>query len=55
MPIKLTLDIFSGRPNPEVMLDDKTARELLKRLSFGTFRKQMTTRTHFLQYWGTVV
>lgn len=39
MPIKLTLDIFSGRPNPEVMLDDKAARELLKRISFGTFRK----------------
>lgn len=39
MPIKLTLDVFSGRPNPEIMLDDKTGRELLKRLSSGTLRK----------------
>ncbi|MEI2737349.1 MAG: hypothetical protein V9F01_01025 [Chitinophagaceae bacterium] len=58
MPIKLTLDIFSGRPNPEVMLDDKTARELLKRLSFGTFRKQNDNTNPFpsvLGYRGLII
>ena len=39
MPVKLTLDIFSGRPNPEMILDDATARDLFKKLSFGSLRK----------------
>ncbi|HEV7783433.1 MAG TPA: hypothetical protein VGO58_19300 [Chitinophagaceae bacterium] len=39
MPLKLILDVFSGRPNPEMILDDKTAKQLLKRLSFGTLKK----------------
>lgn len=40
MPVKLVLNIFSGRPNPEMILDDKAARDLFKRLSFGALRKQ---------------
>lgn len=39
MPVKLILNIFSGRPNPEILLDDKAARDLFKRLSFGSLRK----------------
>lgn len=31
--------MFSGRPNPEMILDDAAARQLLKRLSFGAMRK----------------
>lgn len=31
--------MFSGRPNPSMMLDDATARDLFKRLSFGALRK----------------
>lgn len=40
MPVTLTLDMFSGRPNPSMVLDDATARELFKKLSFGALRKQ---------------
>lgn len=32
--------MFSGRPNPFMVLDDATARELFKKLSIGTLRKQ---------------
>ncbi|HMI79209.1 MAG TPA: hypothetical protein VK484_10455 [Ferruginibacter sp.] len=39
MPVKLTLDMFSGRPNPEMILDDATARNLFKKLSFGALKK----------------
>lgn len=40
MPVKLTLSIFSGRANPSMILDDATAKELFKKLSFGALRKQ---------------
>jgi len=40
MPVKLTLDMFSGRPNPTMVLDDAAAKDLFKRLSFGTLKKQ---------------
>ena len=33
MPLRLTLDAFSGRPNPTVMLDGHEADELLERLA----------------------
>ncbi len=32
--------MFSGRPDPFIMLDDATARNLFKKLSFGALRKQ---------------
>lgn len=32
MPLKITIDIFSGRPNPEVELSGKEAQEVLERL-----------------------
>lgn len=35
MPIKITIDIFSGRPNPEVELSGKEAQEVLERLKPG--------------------
>jgi hypothetical protein len=58
MPLKLTLDIFSGRPNPEMILDDRTARELLKRLSAGVLRKQNEKTNPFpsvLGYRGLII
>jgi len=32
MPVKLTLDIFSGRPNPSVVLEGRDAQDILERL-----------------------
>src|SRR4029079_17563162 len=32
MPVKITIDIFSGRPNPEVELSGKEAQDVLERL-----------------------
>jgi hypothetical protein len=58
MPLKLTLDIFSGRPNPEMIIEDKTARELLKRLSMGTLRKANKQTNPFpsvLGYRGLII
>jgi hypothetical protein len=58
MPIKLILDVFSGRPNPEMILDDKAGRELLKRLSFGALRKQDKRTNPFpsvLGYRGLII
>ncbi|HEX8276284.1 MAG TPA: hypothetical protein VF615_26830 [Longimicrobiaceae bacterium] len=31
--VRVTIDIFSGRPNPSFLLDDKEAREILRQLS----------------------
>lgn len=39
MPVKLTLSMFSGRPDPYMILDDTTARDLFKKLSIGALRK----------------
>ena len=58
MPIKLILDVFSGRPNPEITLDDKAGRELLKRLSFGALRKPNEKTNPFpsvLGYRGLII
>jgi len=33
MPVTVTIDIFSGRPNPVVELTDKAAQEMLERLT----------------------
>jgi hypothetical protein len=58
MPVKLTLSIFSGRPDPFIMLDDATARSLFKKLSFGALRKQTEKTTPFpsvLGYRGLII
>ena len=58
MPVKLTLDIFSGRPNPEMTLDDATARDLFKRLSFSALKKQTEKTPPFpsvLGYRGLII
>ena len=39
MPVKITLDIFSGRPNPYFTISDSAARQFLDKLSFGRFNK----------------
>jgi hypothetical protein len=58
MPVKLTLDIFSGRSNPFIILDDPSARRLLKQLSFGALRKQNEKTNPFpsvLGYRGLII
>ncbi|HMT73657.1 MAG TPA: hypothetical protein PKA77_06300 [Chitinophagaceae bacterium] len=58
MPVKLILDVFSGRPNPEILLDDKTARELFKKISFGALRKENEKTNPFpsvLGYRGIII
>ena len=58
MPVKLTLDMFSGRPNPSMMLDDATARNLFKKLTFGALRKQTEKNPPFpsvLGYRGLII
>jgi hypothetical protein len=58
MPVTLTLDIFSGRPNPEIVLSDADARALLKKLSFGSLRKATEKTNPFpsvLGYRGLII
>lgn len=58
MPVKLTLNIFSGRPNPSMILDDATARNLFKKLSFGALKKQTEKTTPYpsvLGYRGLII
>jgi len=39
MPFKLIVDVFSGRANPEMQLDEKTTRQLLSKLPVSSLRK----------------
>ncbi|NOT51245.1 MAG: hypothetical protein HOP10_08200 [Chitinophagaceae bacterium] len=39
MPFKLIVDVFSGRPNPEIELDSAAASKLLKRLPLASLKK----------------
>lgn len=58
MPVKITLDIFSGRPNPVITLDDAAGRTFLKRLSFGALKKQTEKTNPFpavLGYRGIII
>jgi hypothetical protein len=58
MPVKLTLSMFSGRPNPSLMLDDAAARNLFKKLSLGVLKKQTLKTTPFpsvLGYRGLII
>ena len=40
MQLRLIIDIFSGRPNPSLLLSEDDSRSLLKRISFGRIKKQ---------------
>ncbi len=58
MPVKITLDIFSGRANPTMTLDDATAKSLFKKLSFGTLKRQTEKTAPFpsvLGYRGIII
>ncbi len=58
MPVKLTLSIFSGRQDPYIILDDAAARELFKKLKFGTLKRQTEKTTPFpsvLGYRGLMI
>jgi len=39
MQLSVTIDLFSGRPNPSMVLSDADSKALLKRISFGRFKK----------------
>ena len=58
MQLKLTIDIFSGRPNPSLTLSDAESRTLLKKLSFGSFKKMSEDSEPFpsmLGYRGIII
>lgn len=57
MALRITIDAFSGRPNPVVTLDDATARELTTRLKPGAAldAKQATPPPAILGYRGVIV
>lgn len=42
MALRLTLDIFSGRPNPVVVIDGPEEKELLERLGVGRKKSKAT-------------
>jgi len=39
MPLKITISLYSGRPNPTFILPNAQARTLLNRLSIGSFKR----------------
>jgi len=45
MPLKVTLDIFSGRPNPVLMIEDKDVRNLLDSIKVKGNSKAISART----------
>jgi hypothetical protein len=58
MPVKLSLNIFSGRPNPYMILDDATAKALYRKLSFGALKKRTEKTTPYpsvLGYRGLII
>jgi hypothetical protein len=54
MPLEITIDIFSGRPNPVIELEDKDAREALERVKPAARLKknEMGSPEHVLGYRG---
>jgi hypothetical protein len=40
MPVKITIDIFSGRPNPYIILNHITARKVFNKISCSSFTKK---------------
>lgn len=58
MAFKLIIDMFSGRPNPEIILDDAAVRQLTKKLSFAPLRKTNEKTNPFpavLGYRGIII
>ncbi|MEP7057167.1 MAG: hypothetical protein ABI809_05285, partial [Caldimonas sp.] len=60
MALRLTLDIFSGRPNPVVVIDGPEERELLRRLGVGPGQKRPSAKKsagtpEVLGYRGVVI
>jgi hypothetical protein len=58
MPLKVTVNVFSGRENPSFTLSDANTKKLLDQLSLGKFKKQTAKTNPFpsvLGYSGLVV
>jgi hypothetical protein len=57
MTLRITVDIFSGRPNPTVELDGKKARDFLERARPGKALKRgaMPSPEYRLGYRGLIV
>lgn len=45
MPIKVTIDIFSGRPNPVLIVDDKDVKKVLDIISMNSKAKAVSKKT----------
>jgi hypothetical protein len=58
MPLKVTVNVFSGRENPSFTLSDTNSKKLLDQLSIGKFKKQTAKTNPFpsvLGYSGLIV
>lgn len=57
MSLRITIDIFSGRPNPVIELDGKAAREVLARIKpAGRIKRtDMGSPEHILGYRGLII
>ena len=58
MPLKLTIDVFTGRPNPSFVLPEAQVRTLLNKISFGSFKKRTENSEPFpsmLDYRGIIL
>ena len=45
MPLKVTLDIFSGRPNPVLMVDEKDIKKILDKIDLSGKSKAISSKT----------
>jgi hypothetical protein len=58
MPVKVTINMYSGRRNPSFTLTDAAAKKLVDGLSIGRFKKRTTKTTPFpsiLGYRGVTI
>ena len=57
MPLRILIDIFSGRPNPAIEIDDEAGRELLARVrpAEPLKRNAMPEPEHVLGYRGLII
>ena len=47
MPVKITINLFSGRKSPSFSMSDSAARKLIDNLSIGRFKKRTLKTTPF--------
>lgn len=52
MPVKVTINMFSGRRSPAFSLSDSAGKKLVEKLSIGRFKKRTTKTTPFPEILG---